>query len=204
MTGFPPWSTSSSPWGPRPWPPERRVPRHPRRDRLAHADHRRRAACMSAGSPARRMSSTRRGRRYAHERRARRRACPRRRRGPPRVSSSRSACSPCSLSSNPSRWACSRFGCGLVVFGGLAFNLVPLCQPGRPRARPVEGGGGHRDHVRRHPAAGAGLGLALRPLSRRAASRLRPLLQPKRGRGLATLAASAHFQAVRRKNSTIK
>ncbi len=23
-------------------------------------------------------------------------------------------------------------GCGLVVFGGLLFNLVPLCQPGRP------------------------------------------------------------------------
>ena len=23
-------------------------------------------------------------------------------------------------------------GCGLVVLGGLAFNLVPLCQPGRP------------------------------------------------------------------------
>ncbi len=24
------------------------------------------------------------------------------------------------------------FGCGLVVLGGLAFNLVPFCQPGRP------------------------------------------------------------------------
>lgn len=24
------------------------------------------------------------------------------------------------------------FGCGLVVVGGLVFNLVPLCQPGRP------------------------------------------------------------------------
>ncbi len=23
-------------------------------------------------------------------------------------------------------------GCGLVVLGGLAFNLVPLCEPGRP------------------------------------------------------------------------
>ena len=23
-------------------------------------------------------------------------------------------------------------GCGLVVLGGLAFNLVPFCQPGRP------------------------------------------------------------------------
>lgn len=23
-------------------------------------------------------------------------------------------------------------GCGLVVFGGLAFNLVPLCEKGRP------------------------------------------------------------------------
>jgi hypothetical protein len=23
-------------------------------------------------------------------------------------------------------------GCGLVVLGGLAFNLVPFCEPGRP------------------------------------------------------------------------
>ena len=23
-------------------------------------------------------------------------------------------------------------GCGLVIFGGLAFNLVPLCEKGRP------------------------------------------------------------------------
>jgi hypothetical protein len=23
-------------------------------------------------------------------------------------------------------------GCGMVVLGGLAFNLVPFCQPGRP------------------------------------------------------------------------
>ena len=26
----------------------------------------------------------------------------------------------------------SAVGMGLVVFGGLAFNLVPLCEPGRP------------------------------------------------------------------------
>ena len=26
----------------------------------------------------------------------------------------------------------SGVGMGLVVFGGLAFNLVPLCEPGRP------------------------------------------------------------------------
>ena len=26
----------------------------------------------------------------------------------------------------------SGFGMGLVVLGGLAFNLVPLCEPGRP------------------------------------------------------------------------
>ncbi|HMR32204.1 MAG TPA: hypothetical protein PKA13_15910 [Geminicoccaceae bacterium] len=30
-----------------------------------------------------------------------------------------------------SKWL-SGLGMGLVVLGGLAFNLVPLCQPGRP------------------------------------------------------------------------
>ena len=30
-----------------------------------------------------------------------------------------------------SKWL-SGLGMGLVVFAGLAFNLVPLCQPGRP------------------------------------------------------------------------
>ncbi len=30
-----------------------------------------------------------------------------------------------------SKWL-SGLGMALVVFGGLAFNLVPLCQPGRP------------------------------------------------------------------------
>ena len=44
----------------------------------------------------------------------------------------RCACSALFGSSSPSRWGCSRLGCVLVVVGGLAFNLVPLCQPGRP------------------------------------------------------------------------
>jgi hypothetical protein len=30
-----------------------------------------------------------------------------------------------------SKWL-SGLGMGMVVFAGLAFNLVPLCQPGRP------------------------------------------------------------------------
>ncbi len=32
-------------------------------------------------------------------------------------------------------------GAGLVVLGGLAFNLVPLCQPGRPLGSLVRAGG---------------------------------------------------------------
>ncbi len=31
-------------------------------------------------------------------------------------------------------------GCVLVVVGGLAFNLVPLCQPGKPVRSVVKGG----------------------------------------------------------------
>lgn len=31
-------------------------------------------------------------------------------------------------------------GCVLVVIGGLAFNLVPLCEPGRPLKSVVRGG----------------------------------------------------------------
>jgi len=31
-------------------------------------------------------------------------------------------------------------GCVLVVIGGLAFNLVPLCQPGKPVRSVVKGG----------------------------------------------------------------
>ena len=31
-------------------------------------------------------------------------------------------------------------GCGLVVFGGLAFNLVPLCERGRPLGSLVKAG----------------------------------------------------------------
>lgn len=31
-------------------------------------------------------------------------------------------------------------GAGLVVLGGLAFNLVPLCQPGRPLRSVVKAG----------------------------------------------------------------
>ena len=85
------------------------------------------------------------------------------------------------------------FGCGLVVFGGLVFNLVPLCQPGRPARDLWKAAVVIAHRVRRHPAAGAGLGLSLRRLSRRAASRLRPLATNARKEVLATLAASSHF-----------
>ena len=39
---------------------------------------------------------------------------------------------PSSSSSSPSAKLLSGIGMGLVVLGGLAFNLVPLCEPGRP------------------------------------------------------------------------
>lgn len=38
-----------------------------------------------------------------------------------------------------SKWL-SGLGMGLVIFAGLAFNLVPLCEPGRPARDILRGG----------------------------------------------------------------
>ena len=56
-------------------------------------------------------------------------------------------------------------GCGLVVFGGLAFNLVPFCQPGRPARDLWKVARHHPDRVRGVAGSGPGLGVALRVLS---------------------------------------
>ena len=56
-------------------------------------------------------------------------------------------------------------GCGLVVFGGLVFNLVPFCQPGRPASDLWKVAGIILDRVRGGACSGPGLGVALRLLS---------------------------------------